>query len=171
MTENVLSVDSSACRGARTARTHLVSSLRIPPGPRQGPGSRSKHRAGQEMVLVLCVLFFPSLRVWGEADAGAHDTQKKTITTLTPPSAFYSVYIADPVRPQSAVKLLYFPDSEIPDVGVGRVSVHLGGRFGLVRWHPEDGPERGLQLDFEGGFFAQFDLEGGLDNIGWDFDF
>jgi hypothetical protein len=120
------------------------------------------------MVLGVCVLLLPISQVWGEADADTHETQKKTITMLTPPSNFYPEYIADPVRPQFAVKILYFPDSEIPDVGVGRVSLHLGGRFGLVRWHPEDEPERGLQLDFEGGFFGQFDLEGGLDNIGWD---
>ena len=120
------------------------------------------------MVLVACVFLLPFPSVWADPDADTHDAPKKTITMLTPPSNFYPVYIADPVRPQSAIKLLYFPDSEIPAVGVGRLSLHLGGRFGLVRWHPEDEPERGWQLDFEGGFFAQFDLEGGLDNIGWD---
>ena len=109
--------------------------------------------------LVVCVLLFLVPPVRAEAE---------TIAMLTPPSIFYPVYIADPVRPQSAIKLLYFPSSEIPEVGPGRLSLHLGGRFGLVRWHPVDEPDRGLQLDFEGGFLAQFDLQGGLDNIGWD---
>jgi hypothetical protein len=120
------------------------------------------------MLLAACLLLCPISTVRAEADADTDHAQKKTITMLTPPSNFYPVYIADPVRPQSAIKLLYFPNSEISDAGPGRLSLHLGGRFGLVRWHPEDEPERGWQLDFEGGFFGQFDLQGGLDNIGWD---
>jgi hypothetical protein len=34
--------------------------------------------------------------------------------------------------------------------------------------HPSEEPDRGWQLDFEGGFIGQFDIEHSLDNIGWD---
>lgn len=33
---------------------------------------------------------------------------------------------------------------------------------------PEGEPDRGWQLDFQGGFFGQFDIDHSLDNIGWD---
>ena len=44
----------------------------------------------------------------------------------------------------------------------------LGGSFSLFRAHPGDNPNRGLQLDFKGGFFGHFDIDNSLDNIGWD---
>jgi Protein of unknown function (DUF1207) len=105
-------------------------------------------------------------------DAGAehvavHEGSGRAIEWM-PPADFYPQYIADPLRPQSALKILYMTDSEIPETGSSRFGLHLGGRFGLVRWHPEGQPDRGWQLDFEGGFFGQFDMANSLDNIGWD---
>lgn len=85
-----------------------------------------------------------------------------------PDAEFYPQYTTDPLRPQSALKLLWVTDSEIPETGSSRFGLHLGGRFGLVRWHPAGQPDRGWQLDFEGGFLGHFDLGHELDNIGWD---
>jgi hypothetical protein len=103
----------------------------------------------------------------GAEEVAVHEGSGRTIE-WTPAADFYPQYIADPLRPQSALKILYMADSEIPEGGTYRFGLHLGGRFGLVRWHPEGQPDRGWQLDFEGGFFAQFDMEDGFDNIGWD---
>jgi hypothetical protein len=94
--------------------------------------------------------------------------EPRRVIVWAPAADFYPQYIADPLRPQSALKILGMVDSEIPDTGSSRFALHLGGRFGLVRWHPPEQPDRGWQLDFEGGFFGHFDIESSLDNIGWD---
>lgn len=101
------------------------------------------------------------------ADEPPVDTGRHTVE-WAPDAEFYPQYIADPLRPQSALKILGMATSEIPQAGDARFALHLGGRFGLVRWHPPGDPTRGWQLDFEGGFFGQFDMENSLDNIGWD---
>lgn len=85
-----------------------------------------------------------------------------------PPSNLYPRYVADPRGPQFGVMLLAFPSPRIPDSGDQRVGLKLGGRFGLVRVHPEGRPEGGWQVDIEAGFTGQFDIEHSLDNIGWD---
>lgn len=85
-----------------------------------------------------------------------------------PDAEFYPQYIADPLRPQSALILARARETDIPQAGESMWALRLGGRFGLLRWHPEDRPGIGVQLDFEGGFFAHFDLDNGLDNTGWD---
>jgi hypothetical protein len=87
---------------------------------------------------------------------------------LFPDAEFYPQYTADPLRPQSALKIVGMADSEIPESGSARFALHLGGRFDLARWHPDGQPDRGWQLDFEGGSFGQFDIGDSLDNIGWD---
>lgn len=77
-------------------------------------------------------------------------------------------YIADALRPQSAVILAGYPSSEIPDSGDLRFLLRLGGRYSIARRHPAGLPDRGFQIDFEGGYFGQFDIDSSLDNIGWD---
>ena len=103
----------------------------------------------------------------GAEEIAVHVENGQTIEWM-PAADFYPQYIADPLRPQSALKILYLADTEIPETGSFRFALHMGGRFGLVRWHPEGRPDRGWQLDFEGGFLAQFDMGNSLDNIGWD---
>jgi len=90
------------------------------------------------------------------------------VTKWMPPSNFYPQYIADPLRPQSAFTFMWMADSEIPETGGSRFNLRLGGRRGIVRWHPEGEPDRGWQIDFEGGYFGHFDRGHSLDNIGWD---
>lgn len=87
---------------------------------------------------------------------------------LFPSSNLYPGYIADPRRPEFGVMVLGFPDPAIPDSGDRRVGLKLGGRFGLLRFGPQDRPERAWQFDIEPGFIGQFDIEHSLDNIGWD---
>ena len=95
------------------------------------------------------------------------DTARR-VTEWMPTSNFYPQYIADPLRPQSAFTIMWMADSDIPDSGGSRFGLRLGGRWGIVRWHPEGEPDRGWQIDFEGGYFGQFDRDHSLDNIGWD---
>ncbi|HET8948309.1 MAG TPA: DUF1207 domain-containing protein [Candidatus Polarisedimenticolia bacterium] len=85
-----------------------------------------------------------------------------------PDDDIYPQYIADPLRPQSTLVLGGFPSSDIPDAGNLRFLLRLGGRYSIARRHPPGRPDRGLQIDFEGGFFSQFDMTNSLDNIGWD---
>jgi hypothetical protein len=85
-----------------------------------------------------------------------------------PEDDIYPQYIADPLRPQSAVMLTGFTSSGIPDSGGSRFVLRLGGRYSIARRYPAGQPDRGLQIDFEGGFFSQFDATQSLDNIGWD---
>jgi len=85
-----------------------------------------------------------------------------------PDDDVYPQYIADPLRPQSAMVLAGYPSSDIPDSGNLRFLLRLGGRYSIARRHPAGQPDRGFQIDFEGGFFGQFDMVNSLDNIGWD---
>jgi hypothetical protein len=87
---------------------------------------------------------------------------------IAPPAEFYPYYIADPRRSQSALLLVGILSSEIPDSEGPRFATRLGGRFPLLRAHPESRPDLGWQIDFEAGFFAHFDIDYSLDNIGWD---
>jgi len=93
------------------------------------------------------------------------------VTVWMPASNFYHQYIADPLRPQSALINLWMVDSDINETGGSRFSLRLGGRWGIVRRHPEGEPDRGWQIDFEGGYFGHFDKGNSLDNIDWYFDF
>lgn len=95
------------------------------------------------------------------ADAGSH-------WVFFPDDDIYPQYIADPLRPQSAMLLAGFMSSDIPDSGSLRFLLRLGGRYSIARRHPAGQPDRGFQIDFEGGYFGQFDVDSSLDNIGWD---
>jgi hypothetical protein len=113
------------------------------------------------------LLALPAAMPAAAQDAGG-DGSAARVVLFMPPAEFYPQYTADPLRPQSALAVLWMADSEIPETGAARFALRLGGRFGLVRWHPEGAPDRGWQLDFEGGFFGHFDITESLDNIGWD---
>ena len=89
-------------------------------------------------------------------------------TVVFPDAEFYRQYVADPGRSQSAMILQRVSSVGIESAGDARFLLRLGGRFALLRWHPAGEPDRGWQLDFEGGFFGQFDIDNSLDNIGWD---
>lgn len=134
--------------------------------------SRRADSTGRRLRLSLSLGLFLLLASPPDAAAGDDATPEAAsaglVVAWAPAAEFYPQYTADPLRPQSALKLLYLADSDIPVTSSSRFGLHLGGRFGLVRWYREGTPDRGWQLDFEGGFLAQFDVGKSLDNIGWD---
>ncbi len=106
----------------------------------------------------------------GASDQDSEDDgeKKKKGRIWFPANDFYPSYIADPLRPQNALTLQWLSDTEIPETGAQRFGLRLGGSFGIYRWHPEGEPDRGWQLNFEGGFAGQFDIAWSWDNTGWD---
>jgi hypothetical protein len=107
----------------------------------------------------------------GPAVAAAEETEDSQksgfVTQWMPPSVFYPMYLADPTRPVSGVTGMKV-DSEIPDTGDSRFALHLGGRFAIVRFHPQEDTDRGWQIDIEAAFLGHFDTDRDQDNIGWD---
>ena len=119
-------------------------------------------------LIALLMAALPTAPVVAAGAGDAAAPEPGHVLDWFPDAEFYPQYTADPLRPQSALKLLRVTDSEIPETGSSRFGLHLGGRFGLLRWHPAGRPDRGWQLDFEGGFHGHFDRGYELDNIGWD---
>lgn len=116
------------------------------------------------LLFILAVPMLPWL-------ASAQDTESVDSSGkswLAPPSGFYPPYIADPRRPQTALLVMFMHERAIPEVSGTRFGVRLGGRFGLVRFHPEGDRTRGWQIDISAGFTGQFDIERQLDATGWD---
>jgi len=119
------------------------------------------------LLLIFSLCSAPPAYAADKNPAGTPEKKKKVRVWL-PPSDFYPRYIADPLRPQNALTMLWLSDTEIPETGGGRFGLRLGGVLGIYRWHPPGDPDRGWQISFEGGFAGQFDMEYSLDNIGWD---
>jgi hypothetical protein len=121
------------------------------------------------LATVLCLGLCPAPpALAGDDDAGEVTDKKKKVKLWFPPGNFYPRYIADPLRPQNALTLQWLSNTEIPETGAARFGLRLGGNFGIYRWHPEGEPGKGWQINFEGGFAGQFDLEWSWDNTGWD---
>lgn len=123
------------------------------------------HR-GLAMCIVVAMLLMASNT--GAADEESVGARPAALGGWFPPSDFYPRYIANPLRPQNALSVLFLADTEIPDTGSARTAVRLGGSLGIYRWSPPDQPDLGWQLSFEGGFAGQFDLSHSWDNTGWD---
>jgi len=118
------------------------------------------------LSIATSLLVAPSLRA--QESSPEESPAHSYVFVAFPDSDFYPHYITDPLRAQSAMILASVLDSEIPETGDARFILRLGGNFSLFRMHPADDPNRGLQLDFNGGFFGHFDVDHSLDNIGWD---
>jgi hypothetical protein len=127
--------------------------------------SRTSISIGILVVGVALVIPGPSA-AQQETDLAQPATASRWIAFPEP--GFYPHYIADPLRSQMTLMLAGVPVSGIPETGDTRVILRLGGRFPLFRRQPEGDPQRGIQLDFEGGFYGHFDVGYNLDNIGWD---
>jgi hypothetical protein len=122
----------------------------------------------RSLFFLLVFLFLSSAAVAADQDKADAGDKKKKVGVWFPPADFYPRYIADPVRPQSALTIQWLADTEIPETGAFRFGLRLGGSLGIRRWHPEGEPDKGWQLSFEGGFAGQFDITWSWDNTGWD---
>ena len=87
---------------------------------------------------------------------------------MIPDGLVYPIYVADPLRPTTAVGQMWMQNSEIPGTGDSRYAFRFGTRLGLLRFGLKDRPETGIQLDAEGGWIGLFDLDERQDNIGWE---
>lgn len=85
-----------------------------------------------------------------------------------PGGHLFTLAIADPHRPGSAIAGEWYTSTEIEGAGDRRTLLKVGGRFGFFRWLPREPPGRIWQLSLEAGLDAQFDIDHRLDNIGWD---
>ena len=119
-------------------------------------------------VLLLLFSFFVVPAATAADKEEDQPKKKKKIGVWFPANDFYPGYIADPLRPQNALTLQWLSDTEIPEIGAHRFGLRLGGSFSIRRWHPRGEPNKGWQLNFEGGFAGQFDIDSSWDNIGWD---
>ena len=87
---------------------------------------------------------------------------------FAPGTQLYSAYIADGLYPRTALNVVRYSDSDIPEAGTKRYIFRIGGRLGLLRLFPTHHADRGIQLNLNGAFLGMFDREHSLDNIGWD---
>lgn len=122
--------------------------------------------------MATCLIVLSSHAFAGDADgrdATTEDAKQNRgyVTLFFPAADFYPQYIADPLSPQCALMRGTKSSTEIQG-GDTFYLLRLGGRFPIVRWHRAENPEQGWQLDFEGGFFGQFNIDNNLDNTGWD---
>jgi hypothetical protein len=87
---------------------------------------------------------------------------------FSPTTDLYPRIIADPRRSAFVLTKLIVTRPSLAGAGDSRLGLRLGGRYGFFRLHRTENPERGFQLDIEGGFIGQFDSDQENDNIGWD---
>lgn len=73
--------------------------------------------------------------------------------------------LADPHRAGFGLAAMWVADKDIASVGSNRFALKIGGRLGLLRLHTDG---RAWQLNIEGGFNGQFDINNSEDNLGWD---
>ena len=98
----------------------------------------------------------------------AGDDGSRWSPLLSPATDLFPRAVADPRRSGLAFTYNHFTRSGNVAAGDDRVTIRLGGSYGLIRVHPEGEPERGYQLDIGANFLGRFDLDHSLDNIGWD---
>ncbi len=87
--------------------------------------------------------------------------------TIAPPADFFPFYLADPRSARTAFTLMGMFNSDIQDAGDARFNFSFGKRFGVVRFGDEP-TYKAWQLDFEIGYYSNYDIQYSLDNIGWD---
>ena len=74
---------------------------------------RETRRAARRLGLVLLLATLSPALYVGAEDVAVNEGNGRTIDWM-PAAEFYPQYIADPLRPQSALKILYLAESEIP---------------------------------------------------------
>jgi hypothetical protein len=135
--------------------------------------SISHSRAKNVCVMALALLGFLGFATGTGAQTTPEQETARTLDSgktlqLLPRADLYKPYIADPHRVSFSAQLLGIVHDDIDGAGDLRIGLKAGGRFGVLRLHPENRPELGWQVSFEAGLDAQFDTENSQDNIGWD---
>ncbi|SRR5712691_7845 len=100
--------------------------------------------------------------------AFAQQSGKSWHILLNPRNDLYPRYVADPRRSRHIVTILRAFDSGVPLTGNTRYSLSIGGQYPLLRLYRGENPENGWQVDVEGRFYEQFDIENNLDELGHD---
>lgn len=85
-----------------------------------------------------------------------------------PRSDLYPRYAADPRRSRHIATILRAFKSGVPLTGNTRYNLSIGGQYSLLRLYRGENPDNGWQLDVEARFYAQFDIEHNLDELGHD---
>jgi hypothetical protein len=85
-----------------------------------------------------------------------------------PAGDLYPRYLADPRRPRNIAALSAAFRSDIPGSGDLRFLTAIGDQHSIVRFYRRDTPLDGWQFDVEARYFAQFDIENALDELGHD---
>lgn len=104
----------------------------------------------------------------GEREDETESRAGERRTRLFPVDDVFVESLAGPHRRGVGVSYVHLFDTDIPDTGDSLFGLMLGGRFGVLRVHPVDRPDRGWQIGIEAGFYGQFDIDRSYDNIGWD---
>lgn len=117
---------------------------------------------------LISIIFFQTTPLWAEPSADGPESTTQQQFTLAPTNHLYSPYLADQKRVTFGLQSLYVSDTDIPETGVERFGLRLGGRLELFQWHSEVDPQHRLQANLEVGFRGHFDTSNSQDNIGWD---
>jgi hypothetical protein len=85
-----------------------------------------------------------------------------------PRTDLYPRYVADPRRSRNIITILQAFNSGVPLTGNKRWGLSIGGQYSLLRLYRGENPENGWQFDVEARFYAQYDIENSLDELGHD---
>lgn len=83
----------------------------------------------------------------------------------SPEGDVYPRYVADPRRSRHLISVIQALESEIPEAGDTRFMLMIGGLYPLAR---RGAPTAAWQLDVEARYFAQYDIDRDLDELGHD---
>lgn len=119
------------------------------------------------MRTALLVVVLTSIAAPSPAPLHAQTEERGWRVEFNPVTDLFPRYIADPRRARNIIAILHAPDSTIPDTGQLRYHLSTGGQYSLVRVHRGE-PHLGWQADVEARFYAQFDIDHNLDEIGHD---
>jgi hypothetical protein len=99
---------------------------------------------------------------------GATPARSDWLVEWNPVGDLYPRYLADPRRPRNIAALSAAFRSDIPGSGDLRFLTAIGDQHSMVRFYRRDAPLDGWQFDVEARYFAQFDIENALDELGHD---
>ncbi len=85
-----------------------------------------------------------------------------------PGSSFYPRYLADPRQPVMRSWMLHVLESDTAAHSSFLLEFTMGGRVRLLRWHPANDPELGVQFSIHSAFLGRFDPHNNYDALGWD---